>query len=397
MNSLDLFKYIKDALVNKQLPLEQKIRLLEFSKMWFESDLYPKDVDIMELYLTSELDKPDKLDKLDDIKNVSQSTAYQKAIEDLEQAMSKATERVGPKPPLKISNDKNYQESNPSIDNIRNGSITDKDKKRIRDGLVSDLRTLAALAFTSISASDMCKKDHSTSRSMLHCANMSTQISNYVVDQILDSEDIDKAKQLYQFFVGVASKCIKKNDYFSAMNILSALSNFAVAKLKNTEKGGFQIDTKIKDKFKKSEDTLSNIGSYKNLRDELSKKKEIPPIPPVIMYSKDLTFAKDGNSSVDKTSNEFKQARLEVLEKIVKEAHHLQKPLDPSKAIWKTDINDIIKQRKTKEEDNKKKIFDEITQKGEISPEKIEESVSKRIESERDKSNDAKAVKMRGQ
>jgi hypothetical protein len=131
--------------------------------------------------------------------------------------------------------------------------------------------------------------------------------------------------RLIEFFIDLADACIEKNNFASAMGILSGLSDSSLLRMKETFK---EIDKSHAEKLQKVESALDLSNNYKNyfakLR-ELSAKEGnvyIPMMAPLLaQYDKSETIPKileDGTYSTH---------AIETVSKIIGEMHKAQQKI----------------------------------------------------------------------
>lgn len=134
----------------------------------------------------------------------------------------------------------------------------------------------------------------------------STQLSNFVTLSILiptpiqkgendtDKMLVNRAKTI-EFFIDLASLCLQKGDFSSAIAINGGLNNASVQRLSDTQE-------KIDHKHKKDFNTLNELTkkNYKSLRSQVAErqKNNMPYIPFLGVINTDYTFSSDGNPKI---------------------------------------------------------------------------------------------------
>lgn len=174
--------------------------------------------------------------------------------------------------------------------------------------IATDLGAITEEVFLTVNLSEMDNlswgKRPLEAPTLLNLVNFSTDISTFVVDQILSQNDLKSAEIVYNKFLDSAYLLLDKNNHCAAMSILSALNTSAIYRL-------FKDDEQLTSKKERISQALSSDNSYQNYRGLMEKalsagKKEVPFLG---------TFLTDATFSYDTLSGSAK-SQLNVMENI---------------------------------------------------------------------------------
>ncbi|KAH3732161.1 Ras guanine nucleotide exchange factor Q [Pelomyxa schiedti] len=115
-------------------------------------------------------------------------------------------------------------------------------------------------------------------------------ISRWVTSEIVSTQNLRKRVSVLRRFIAIAQECKLMNNWSTMYAICLGLNAQAVMRLKKTWK---QIPRREREFFENSTNSLleSNMKKYRN---ELAA-AELPVIPYLAVFLKDLTFLEDGN------------------------------------------------------------------------------------------------------
>ena len=139
--------------------------------------------------------------------------------------------------------------------------------------------------------------------------NWFNKMSQWAATEIIKGDTPENRAIIISKFIEIAARCRELGNFGGVMEILSALHNSAISRLKKT----WAFVPKEK---KESFDTLSKLMSpmpnFKNYREEYSKTK-LPWLPYLGIHLTDLTFIDDGNETFldsNKTVINVQKAKL---------------------------------------------------------------------------------------
>ncbi|KNC54398.1 cell division control protein [Thecamonas trahens ATCC 50062] len=115
-------------------------------------------------------------------------------------------------------------------------------------------------------------------------------VSRWVASAIVSEPELKKRKALMAYFLKVAGKCAKLNNFNSTMAILAGFHSSAVYRLKMSWDGLPKSAAKA---YAKLEALTNSASNYKQLRAAL-RKSNPPAVPYLGMFLTDLTFVEDG-------------------------------------------------------------------------------------------------------
>lgn len=122
---------------------------------------------------------------------------------------------------------------------------------------------------------------------------LSTAITGWVSESILDEPDIKKRTLLVKFFIKVADRCTSLHNFSTPRSILAALDSSTIARLHQTWMGLSQKGKASLESLRKLADHARNYHEYRSrLRNTAP-----PAVPFLGLYLTDLTFCREGNPS----------------------------------------------------------------------------------------------------
>jgi hypothetical protein len=122
------------------------------------------------------------------------------------------------------------------------------------------------------------------------CA-LSTTLSNFVTDSILQHEDAKKRAALLRQWIKVAESCRDLRNYNALMAILAGLNSSTINRLKKT---WAVLPDRVRAQYETLVDLMDCKRNYSNYRARL-KEDAVPCLPYVGLYRRDLTFVEEGN------------------------------------------------------------------------------------------------------
>ncbi|KAI9443130.1 ras guanine nucleotide exchange factor domain-containing protein [Lactarius indigo] len=122
---------------------------------------------------------------------------------------------------------------------------------------------------------------------------LSTVITGWVAECILNETDIKKRTTLVKFFIKVADRCMTLNNFATSRSILAALDSSTISRLQQTWTGVPQKQKLQLDGVRKLADYARNYHEYRSRL-----RATIPPAVPFLgLYLTDVTFCREGNTS----------------------------------------------------------------------------------------------------
>ncbi|KAF8506308.1 hypothetical protein JB92DRAFT_2962662 [Gautieria morchelliformis] len=124
-------------------------------------------------------------------------------------------------------------------------------------------------------------------------STLSTAITGWVTESILDESDTKKRTHLVKFFIKVADRCLGLNNYSTSRSILAALDSSTISRLQQTwvalpQKSKVQLEA-----LRKMADHARNYSAYRSRLRNTSP----PAVPFLGLYLTDVTFCREGNPS----------------------------------------------------------------------------------------------------
>ncbi|KAG1770842.1 ras guanine nucleotide exchange factor domain-containing protein [Suillus placidus] len=124
-------------------------------------------------------------------------------------------------------------------------------------------------------------------------SSLSTVITGWVAENILNEHDIKKRTLLVKFFIKVADRCTSLHNFSTPRSILAALDSSAISRLHQTWLG-------VPHKSKMQLESLRRLADHgRNYHQYRSRLRNIAPpaVPFLGLYLTDVTFCREGNPS----------------------------------------------------------------------------------------------------
>ncbi|KZT18442.1 ras GEF [Neolentinus lepideus HHB14362 ss-1] len=123
--------------------------------------------------------------------------------------------------------------------------------------------------------------------------SLSTVITGWVAESILNELDMKKRVGLVKFFIKVADRCTGLNNFSTSRSILAALDSSTISRLHQTWLGVPQKNKVQLESLRKLSDHARNYHEYRSrLRNTAP-----PAVPFLGLYLTDITFCREGNPS----------------------------------------------------------------------------------------------------
>ncbi|KAF8578064.1 ras GEF [Ramaria rubella] len=124
-------------------------------------------------------------------------------------------------------------------------------------------------------------------------STLSTAITGWVTESILDESDAKKRTNLVKFFIKVADRCSSLSNYSTSRSILAALDSSTISRLQQTwvalpQKSKLQLES-----LRKMADHARNYSEYRSRL----RSTNPPAVPFLGLYLTDVTFCREGNPS----------------------------------------------------------------------------------------------------
>ncbi|KAG6868993.1 hypothetical protein C0993_006515 [Termitomyces sp. T159_Od127] len=123
--------------------------------------------------------------------------------------------------------------------------------------------------------------------------SLSTVITGWVAESILNEPDLKKRTSLVRFFIKVADRCTTLANFSTSRSILAALDSSTISRLRQTWLG---IPQKHKSQLESLRKLADHSRNYHEYRSKL-RNTAPPAIPFLGLYLTDLTFCREGNPS----------------------------------------------------------------------------------------------------
>uniref|UniRef100_A0A0W0FV06 Ras GEF n=2 Tax=Moniliophthora roreri TaxID=221103 RepID=A0A0W0FV06_MONRR len=155
-------------------------------------------------------------------------------------------------------------------------------------------------------------------------SSLSTAITGWVAESILDEHDTKKRTALVKFCIKVADKCTSLHNFSTFRSILAALDSSTIARLRDTWTG---LPQKSRGQLEVMRRLADHSRNYREYRTRL--RNTAPPAVPFLgIYLTDVTFCREGNpshrNSPDKKLLNFN--KYHKLARIVQDMQRFQVP-----------------------------------------------------------------------
>ncbi|TRM64090.1 ras guanine nucleotide exchange factor domain-containing protein [Schizophyllum amplum] len=158
-------------------------------------------------------------------------------------------------------------------------------------------------------------------------SSLSTVITGWVAESILNEADAKKRTALVKFFIKLADRCTALNNFSTSRSVLAALDSSTIARLHQTWNGLPQKNKLQLEAMRKLADHSRNYREYRaRLRNTAP-----PAVPFLGLYLTDITFCREGNPSHRASpTNQTKQLinfnKYHKLARIVQDMQRFQAP-----------------------------------------------------------------------
>ncbi|UZJ56729.1 hypothetical protein CBS101457_006049 [Exobasidium rhododendri] len=122
---------------------------------------------------------------------------------------------------------------------------------------------------------------------------LSTQITGWISECILEEEDARKRTQLIRFFIKLGDRCLGLSNFNTLMAIQCALNSSTISRLKKTWDG---LPTKYRQMMDFQRQAIEHTRNFAGYRQTL-RQTVAPALPFVGLFLTDLTFCHEGNAS----------------------------------------------------------------------------------------------------
>ncbi|KAF9067138.1 ras guanine nucleotide exchange factor domain-containing protein [Rhodocollybia butyracea] len=124
-------------------------------------------------------------------------------------------------------------------------------------------------------------------------SSLSTAITGWVAESILNERDMKKRTALIKFFIKLADRCVSLHNYSTFRSLLAALDSSTISRLHQTWMG---LNAKTKQQLENLRRLADHGRNYYEYRTKL--RNTAPPAVPFLgIYLTDVTFCREGNPS----------------------------------------------------------------------------------------------------
>lgn len=124
-------------------------------------------------------------------------------------------------------------------------------------------------------------------------SRLSTTVTGWVAESILNEHDTKKRTGLVKFFIKLADRCVSIKNYSTSRSILAALDSSTISRLHQTWNGLPQKNRNQLEALRKLAEHSRNYHHYRTVL-----RNTAPPAVPFLgLYLTDVTFCREGNPS----------------------------------------------------------------------------------------------------
>lgn len=293
----ELFKTIERNVANPKLPEEQRVTLLKFTSDWAKSGLYPKDAKMLSEQLAGvNLSKDQALFVLKEgLKEYfqtrsKQSTAIKTKIVSDEKIIS-LSDLMSPRKGSFI------------------GSITSRFKPDNEELFVEEINMHFFERFANVELSDVLEyasKEENPGCALHLLVDEWNNGSFWVRDQILKQDSLEQRQFLINFFLNCAIISKNKGCFFTSQMIFAALNLSSVTRLKSS------FTKKSQKQIKELEEIFNGRENFKKYYEELSLYSNKPCLPALGIYTRSITFIKEGNPVLSQDETKYNLTRCNL-------------------------------------------------------------------------------------
>jgi len=162
-----------------------------------------------------------------------------------------------------------------------------------------------------------------TAKNVVLMVERSNKVSYWVATEICMCKDLKKRVSALKRFINVAHKCYEAHNYNTTMEILGGLNNIAVTRLKKTWAELPERYQLMWDKITVIMDTKNNFSEYRNALSQATQ-QNVPVVPFLGVFLRDLTFIEDGNPN--KIGKHANFEKINLLGSVIREvqSHQVQ-------------------------------------------------------------------------
>ncbi|KAI0763622.1 hypothetical protein BD413DRAFT_581892 [Trametes elegans] len=193
--------------------------------------------------------------------------------------------------------------------------------------LARQLTVLECMLYCCVQPEELLDTGGTTPAHVKAVTSLSTAITGWVAESILNEMDTKKRTTLVKFFIKLADRCVTLRNYSTPRSILAALDSSTISRLHQTWMGLPQKNKIQLESLRKLADHARNYHEYRSrLRNTAP-----PAVPFLGLYLTDLTFCREGNPS-HRTSPKAPEKKLinfnkyHKLARIVQDMQRFQVP-----------------------------------------------------------------------
>ncbi|KAH8930025.1 ras GEF [Atractiella rhizophila] len=158
---------------------------------------------------------------------------------------------------------------------------------------------------------------------------LSTRITGWIAEIILDEQDAKKRTNLLKYFIKLGDRCLQLNNFNTLMAVVAALNSSTISRLKRTWDGLSAKNKNTLESLRKATEHTRNYAQYRGRLREAA-----PPCLPFLgLYLTDLTFCHEGNpnfrpSPIEPGLKLINFDKYQKMSKIISDVQRFQVPYD---------------------------------------------------------------------
>jgi hypothetical protein len=181
-----------------------------------------------------------------------------------------------------------------------------------------------------VGQSDLFKKaGHESAVHVKQMSALTTQITGWIAECILDEADVKKRAQLVKYFIKLGDRCLLLNNFNALFAIQSALNASTIGRLRKTWD---MVPSKYMTMMEEQSNLIEHTRNFSAYRARL-RAATAPALPFVGLFLTDITFCHQGNgatrpSPLDKTKQLINFDKYAKDAKIVQDLQRFQVPFN---------------------------------------------------------------------
>ncbi|KAK4046905.1 Ras guanine nucleotide exchange factor bud5 [Microbotryomycetes sp. JL221] len=237
---------------------------------------------------------------------------------------------TGPPPPQPVV-------SRSVLSSLRTGhvSVVDIDPLELaRQLTIIESRLYCAIKPSELLGQEFAKKGPDHAVSVRAMSTLSTKLTGWISETILNEHDAKKRTALLKYFVKLGDRCLTLDNYNTLFAVLCALNSSTIARLRKTWDG---LGTKYRTMLDQQRKATEHSRNYAEYRSKI--RNAVPPCLPFVgLFLTDMTMCVEGNpqerpSPVDPSLRLINFDRYQKMARVVGELKRFQHPYNLAQVL----------------------------------------------------------------